>query len=309
MENSETKRLRPFREMEEAGLSFTLCACLPTLLSVVVGLIIGQGGAGGDLVKYLSFLLPQICFAFAAILFFRRSKTSPKACYAPCKWYYFPLALVMQFGLLFCLGELNEYFVDFLGLFGYQASMTEDILPSLGGWNFLPALLVIAVLPAVFEEAVFRGILSGSMQRGGWGTAATVFLSGALFSLFHHNPEQTVYQFLCGVCYALLYVRSGSVFPTMLAHLSNNAVILAMQAFGGLNAAGEIALSQGGYIALVVCAAVALAGSVLPLALIGRKRDEGRGMPGGKRLFLFAAVGIAVCAVEWVVVLVEGFLP
>ncbi|MDE5896569.1 MAG: CPBP family intramembrane metalloprotease, partial [Clostridia bacterium] len=222
------------RALAEAGVTYSLCAALPVLCSLVLSLIVAGLSTGKaenwyqrtDWYRYLCYLIPQLCFAVSVFVWFRRTRTPLKRVYGGCKWYFFPIAIVLQFGLTFSLAELNSYFVAFLELFGYRKQ--TSMLPSLGGWNLLPAMLVIAVLPALFEETVFRGILSKQMDENGWGIAATVLISGALFSLFHHNPEQTVYQFFCGACFTLVALRSGSVFPTMVAHFLNNGVILAL---------------------------------------------------------------------------------
>ena len=296
-------------ELKEAGISYSLAALFPMLVVFLLMLIFqaafGAGYADTDWFKYLSFLVPQVCFAAVCLIFFRRSKTSPRTCYTGCKWHYFLIALVLQFGLLFSLSELNVYFIKFLGLFGYKGGNTEEAIPTLSGWNLLPAILVIALLPAIFEETLFRGILSGSMQRRGWGTASTVLISGALFSLFHHNPEQTLYQFACGMCFTLVALRAGSILPTMIAHFANNALILCLTA-GGIESM-RTALPLGGYVVLVVVAGLCLAGALFYLLYFERGKNQRGGVKGGGKFFLFAAVGIAVCAVQWVAMLVEGF--
>ena len=275
------------------------------MLSLIASMIfalarVGEGAAESDWYKYISYLLPQISFAAACLIYFRRSKQPVREVYRPAKWYYFLIALTLQFGLLFSLNFLNEYFVKFLELFGYHASM-NDTIPDLSGWNLLPAILVIALLPAIFEETLMRGCVLGSMERSGWGTVSAVLVSGALFSLFHGNPEQTIYQFLCGAAFALLALRSGSILPGMMAHFLNNAVILIMTSCG----ADPSALPLGGEIALYVLSGVCLVGSLG--LLLFEKRNVRGGVREGKQFFLAASVGMLVCAVEWIGALVGGF--
>lgn len=310
MTEPEQREELPVRALGEAGLSYSLCAILPTILALIVSLILAAAKAeNGDAAKYLSFLLPQLCFTGIAFLYFKRSKAPLRETVRPCPWYYFIIALVLQFGLLLCLGELNGYLLKGLVALGYKPNLTEDSLPALDGWKLLPAVLVIALLPALFEETIFRGITAGSMRRAGWGTASAVLVSGAMFSLFHHNPEQTVYQFICGVAYALLALRSGSVLPSMLAHFANNATVLFLTAFGALDEGGNLIMAKSSYIALVVCAGACFLGAMLFLILFSKKREEKPFLVSdGKKYFLFAAAGIAVCAIQWVVLLVEGLL-
>lgn len=308
------------RALSEAGITYSVCAVLPVVATLILSLVlIGlQNGredanwyASQDWYKYLTFLLPQICFAAACVVFFRRSKVSPRQTYCGCKWYWFPIAAVMQFGLMFSLSELNGLFVELLKLAGYAPR--EGYLPNLSGWNLLPALLVIAVLPALFEETVFRGIISKQMHENGWGLWACVLVSGALFALFHQNPEQTIYQFICGACFTLVALKAGSVLPTMVAHFLNNALVLSLVAGFAPGAGEDVVLREvlpaGGYAALCAVAAVCLVGSVVFTALFRRKKEEDNvKIEEGKAFFLAAAVGIGVCALFWILALANGIV-
>ncbi|HIX09171.1 MAG TPA: CPBP family intramembrane metalloprotease [Firmicutes bacterium] len=297
------------RALTEAGVSYSVGAALPVLVSLIVGFVAALA-AGDDYAdtawyRFLAYLVPQVCFAATALIFFRRSKVPVRSVYCGCKWYYFPVALLMQFGLMFSLSELNNLFVGMLESFGYKSSLSA--LPPLDGWYLLPALLIIAVLPAVFEETLFRGILVGRMAASEWGTAATVFISGALFSLYHGNPAQTIYQFLCGVCFALIVVRSGSILPSIVAHFANNALIVVLTATGyGVEGGWEMPF--GWNVGLIAASAVCLAAVLAFLVFFDKSNQKKGGVKGGKAFFFAAAVGIAVCAVQWIAVLVAGFI-
>ena len=297
------------RALTEAGVAYSVGAALPVLLSLLVGVIaaLAAGKAYADTVwyRFLAYLLPQVCFAATALIFFRRSKVKPTEFYCGCKWQYFLIAVLMQFGLMFSLSELNDLFIGFLEQFGYTNPVS--VLPPLDGWYLLPALLIIALLPAIFEETLFRGILVGRMRASGWGTAVTVVISGALFSLYHGNPAQTIYQFLCGMCFALIAVRAGSILPSMLAHFCNNAVIILLTS-SGYGAEDGWTMPFGWHIGLIVSSAVCLAASLGYLIFFDRSNARKGGIADGKKFFFGAAVGIAVCAVQWVAVLVSGFI-
>ncbi len=304
MEAQEQTLQRP--PVTEGGIAFSLAALLSVVLSLIASLIIGmiptEGLQGSDWVKYIGFLLPQLAFAATALFYFRRTKQPVRRIYRPAKWYFFPIAVMLQFGLLFSLNFLNDYFVGFLEHLGYTSSM-QDSVPTLTGWNLLPAILIIALLPALFEETVFRGAIFGSMEQNGWGTVPAVLLSGALFSLFHGNPEQTVYQFLCGVSFALLAQRAGSLLPGMLAHFLNNAVILVLESCK----VDLAALSLVGSVVLYAVSGACLVASVTLLLLMKERNVKG-GVRDGSKFFLAASVGIVICAIEWIAALIQGFM-
>ena len=295
---------RPRNPLSEAGMTYSYAILLFVIVSFIFTAIVGASAKDyktADWYRYLSYLLPQFCFAVAAFLFFRRNRaTTPfQSIYRGCHWRYFPIAVLLAFGL-FSLSELNGYFVQLLELMGYTRA--ESMLPTVSGWYLVPAILVIALLPALFEEAIFRGILSGTMRRSSWGTASIVFITGALFSLFHGNPEQTLYQFACGACYCLVSVRSGTPFPTMLAHFLNNAVILFLTAFG------LEPTTLAAKLAFYIPAGVCLVGVLVYLTLFDRGIRQRGGVKQGKKFFFTASVGIVVAVVEWLAVLINGFV-
>ena len=294
--------LPPADRLKESGITFSLAALLPVAASLVLSVFVAAAGEGAQNTvwyRYLAYLLPQLCFALSAAVYFRRSRHPFPEMYKSAKRHYFLLAALMQFGLLFSLGELNTLFVGWLEKLGYTSSASA--LPPLeGGWLVL-TLFVVALLPAIFEETLFRGILARNMLGAGWGTLVTILVSGAMFSLFHGRPEQTIYQFLCGCCFALVAVRSGSVLPTVLSHLLNNALILVLSAFGIDSFTGTPKLI------LTVLGALFLAGTLVFLIFFDKKTNRRGGAPRAGVFFLAAAVGLIVCAVQWVSMLALGF--
>ena len=293
--------------LAEAGLNYSIAAVLPLILSLAVSfialLIVGEDYSSADWYLYFAYLVSQLCFAGAAVIYFARSKEPVKNAFKGCKWYYFLLAILLQFGLFFSLSALNEYFIAFFEMLGYEESLSP--IPSLSGWNLIPALIVIALLPAICEETIFRGILSRNMHARGWGLLSTCLIAGAMFSLFHGNPEQTAYQFVCGACFTLVAIRSGSIFPTMVAHFLNNAIILIFTSRG---ISDFSAIPQVWNIVLYTLSALCFVGTLVYLVIFDKNGNQKGGVKAGKLFFLAAAVGIAVCGAEWIVALVTGFI-
>ena len=289
-----------------AGISFSLAPMVSAALLIVAVVILTAFGVIKDNTyteqgwfRYVSFLLPQIAFFVVILFYFSYTKRKvADACKAQkCHPKYFVWAVIMQVGL-FSFGELNGLFLEFLQSLGYTPSPV--VLPPLeGGWLVL-TFIVVALLPALFEEIFFRGILLKGMQSFGvWGA---VLISGAYFSIYHQNPPQTVYQFICGAAFALVAIRSGSILPTVLSHFLNNAFILVLQA---LNVQ---AFTGVGYIVyLCVCIVCLLAAAIYfifidksnalytqaPLEKEQAKKDR-------KQFLLCSIVGVLYCLVNWI---------
>jgi membrane protease YdiL (CAAX protease family) len=87
------------------------------------------------------------------------------------------------------------------------------------------SMLVIAILPALCEEFVFRGVLLTSLAR--WlGAAAAVLLSAAAFGLVHFDPVRPVFAFVLGLALGILRVRSDSLKHTAIVHGAFNTLTL-----------------------------------------------------------------------------------
>lgn len=81
-------------------------------------------------------------------------------------------------------------------------------------------LLSYAVLPAICEEFVFRGILCHEYERGGVGRA--IVLSALFFGLLHFNIVNLPVYLFSGVILAMTLYATRSLFGAMLAHFLYN---------------------------------------------------------------------------------------
>jgi membrane protease YdiL (CAAX protease family) len=83
------------------------------------------------------------------------------------------------------------------------------------------SLLNTTLLPAFFEEFIFRGVLLGQLRRFGNGFA--VFVSAILFGIFHSTLHQVPFAFLVGLVLGYIIVRTNQIWITIAVHFYNNA--------------------------------------------------------------------------------------
>jgi sodium transport system permease protein len=151
-------------------------------------------------------------------------------------------------------------------------------------------LLVLAVLPAVAEETMFRGfILSGLRTRLGPGKAIVV--SSVLFAFAHMSAFRFVPTLVLGLILALLALRSGSLLPGVIFHsIHNGMLILAHAATQPQNRgawwtamfdpAGKDPLHAGGLYDWNAAIAGALVATVLLMGLCWRRAAPSAGESG-----------------------------
>jgi hypothetical protein len=86
--------------------------------------------------------------------------------------------------------------------------------------NLLAMIVGLAVMPAILEEIIFRGIiLSGYREEN---LLKLSIMNGFMFGLFHLNLDQFVYAFALGIILTYLVVITGSILSGMLFHFLFN---------------------------------------------------------------------------------------
>lgn len=98
------------------------------------------------------------------------------------------------------------------------------------GWYFLLGLIIYALLPAVAEEIVFRGVIQRSLLSKYTGFVA-IFFSSLLFVLMHGSLQQTVYQLVMAILLGYLACVGGSILYSIILHFLNNALVLVFGCF------------------------------------------------------------------------------
>lgn len=86
----------------------------------------------------------------------------------------------------------------------------------------IKVLLVMAVLPGICEELLFRGFMVRFYEK--YGMKNAIVISALLFALFHMDPIRFFPVLLLGLLLGYLTLRSGSIYNSMLSHGINNAL-------------------------------------------------------------------------------------
>lgn len=89
--------------------------------------------------------------------------------------------------------------------------------------RLLVGLVVIAVVPAVAEELVFRGGVQRCLVQWFGSRHVGVWLAAAIFSAIHVQFFGFVPRFVLGLVLGYLYEWSGNILVSMAAHFTQNA--------------------------------------------------------------------------------------
>ena len=96
-----------------------------------------------------------------------------------------------------------------------------------GAWACFTAVFTAAVA----EELLCRGLIFETLHKR-WGTKTSILFSSLFFGLIHFDPATAIIAVVAGVIFGVLYVRTSSLYTTIIIHAINNAFAFALISFG-----------------------------------------------------------------------------
>jgi sodium transport system permease protein len=231
------------KESTPSATEAVICIVLVMLLQFgVLQLRRGTGPLGGTEILRL-LIIQQLVFIACPALFMGIMLTTSVVRTFRLRlpsWNYLLMACVMPFALhplSFSLGVwLQKWFFPPLP---EQIAQIARVMgdPAIPWWL---VILAIAVAPAVCEELAFRGfVLSGFVRSGRPGVA--IVLSSLAFGIVHMVPQQVFNAMLLGLLLGLFALRSGSLLPGILFHLTFNSLEIVRERVSALDWKGPVA--------------------------------------------------------------------
>ncbi len=88
--------------------------------------------------------------------------------------------------------------------------------------KWITATVPTLIFAPIIEELLFRGLIFPNNRK--LGELFAIIVSGIFFGLWHQNLPQIFATASFGMFSAFLYLKTKSIFPSMLAHFLNNAI-------------------------------------------------------------------------------------
>lgn len=188
---------------------------------------IGNSSGQFLIIGLASFLMAKLHATKGNVSEFLRLKLSPNV------WQITALTAILTFAIMPAngfLGWLNYLVFEkmvqaFPGLQWFietQDSMAEMIKGFISSENaVILAFIHIGIVPALFEEVMFRGYILRAFEKS-WGIIAAILVSGLLFGMYHIQPSNVIPLSVLGILFAYVTYISDSLIPAMVAHLLNN---------------------------------------------------------------------------------------
>lgn len=189
-------------------------------LSMIISFIIGMLNL--DLPYWASIVLSQCALLVPAAIYCMVMKINVIKC--------IPYRKIKPLDALFSI--LVGYMIIPIVIFINSITMlfatnhVQESSSELTSYPFIAQIILIAVIPPLVEEFVFRGLFYHSYRKNGILGAAVA--SGIVFGIVHMNINQFCYTVIMGIVLAIMVEATGSMFSAMLAHFAFNTYSISM---------------------------------------------------------------------------------
>lgn len=309
----------------DAGQGFLFALFMPFVISLVYIFLvyIVASICGTDLENitentvYVIFatLVSPIAFVLTFVIINKVSRTNYITALGVKSKFSIKYLLVTIFLSLVCVFGMSNFvslFDAVLAKIGFNGSYALPIPMDNFGYLVLN-LILLAVLPAICEELVFRGIIFNGLKQ--YGNMKAVFLSATLFMLVHSSVEQTVYPFFVGIVLALLMLRTNNIIYPILLHFLNNAIVVVINYISvHSGAVSEFTLSTFNILFAIALAILAVLCIVIVFKIILKNKNKSNSISqenlnqneSSPNTFLY--VGIIGAIIIWIFDLISGFV-
>jgi uncharacterized protein len=161
-----------------------------------------------------------------------------KAIYSVVLLFLTVMMTIVEMPAITWIGKINEgiAFPEFMSGFENWAKVQEDKMKELTIFltefrsfgQFLIGFVVIAILPGIGEELLFRGIIQNKIKQLAGNVHIAIWVSAIIFSAFHLQFYGFLPRMLLGALFGYLYYWSGNLLYAIVAHFVNNGFTIVM---------------------------------------------------------------------------------
>lgn len=143
-------------------------------------------------------------------------------------WTSLPLAVLLGVTLHPMYVMLAEWISYTYPISEQAAAAMQPFTKQITSAPWLMIIFLMALVPAICEELAFRGFIFGGLVREK-GRLRAVAITALMFGVSHGVLQQSLAATMMGLMLGWIALRTGSVLPGILVHLTNNALSVSME--------------------------------------------------------------------------------
>lgn len=193
-----------------------------TIVILTVLIFLAQIGAKvffDESFGYLSILLSQICVVVIPGLLYFAAKDRKIGDYisVPKKFLFsIPMAIITVISVNILTQYINYPIIKFIKLPAGNGTIYNST------YELIITIILLCVIPAMFEEVLFRGIILEELSDRFSSRRGAIFITAAIFAAVHLDFSNLIPQFILGAILCHITLAEKSVLTAMIAHFANN---------------------------------------------------------------------------------------
>ena len=199
---------------------------IQTIIGIALGTLFGD-----SISDYVSIFFAQIVPIFIPAMIYCFASKNGFEEYERSKKFTF-LNVIFCIISSMCANILISYFSTYIWMpiytFFSQNTQSQNVILPKNAFEFLVDIIFICLMPAIFEEILFRGVVLTKYEKI-YGSKKAIVMCGIVFALMHNNVGSLVPQFLVGIFLSYIVFKFNSIYMGMIAHFTNNCVTLIIQ--------------------------------------------------------------------------------
>lgn len=142
----------------------------------------------------------------------------------------FVLGISAGFALCIIGNISTTFFSNILTGFGVTFYSGSEGMKIPTDWvSVLLFVINTAIMPALFEEFAFRGVIMQPLRK--YGDWFAIIASSACFAIVHANMVQIPFAFIAGISLGYFCIRTKSIWTSVIIHFLNNFLSVAFSVY------------------------------------------------------------------------------
>ena len=142
--------------------------------------------------------------------------------------------LIISIPVISVLGYYNSFLKDLIpnNTFILQEAELKiyqsNLFATKGSLMMFSKFFIVALLPAIGEELVFRGVLLAKIKEASQNEHYGVAVSGVIFAAIHQQPTSLLPMIFLGIVLGYIYTRTKNILYPMLFHFLFNSTMIVL---------------------------------------------------------------------------------
>lgn len=165
---------------------------------------------------------------------------------------------------------------DWINTKEQEALTITEVMLQISNWpQLLITIFVIAILPAIGEEWLFRGLIQRELSNAFRNVHVAIFATAIIFSAIHVQFLTFLPRFVLGLILGYLMVYSKNIWMPITAHFVNNFSAVVIYRYYALNNMEQQALempAENPFGIGVIISAIIMIVLIITTRILGRKQ-------------------------------------